>query len=243
MAGHSKWKQIKHKKAVTDARKGQLFSKLVKEVTVAARTGGVNPETNTRLRSALERAKSEGLPKENVERALERASGGTDGPLLQEFLYEATAGGGVQIIIEGITDNKNRTLAEIRHILSEHGGRFAESGSLLWNFEKIGTLEISEEENRHLSKEGVEEAVIDSGADNFTFGKGTWLVETKFAAREDVRKELEKKNVKTRGSGHDFKPRNTLALWTGETEDLESLLDALSEQGDVQEIYTNLQDK
>src|SRR3989338_6397039 len=192
MAGHSKWKQIKHKKAVTDARKGQLFSKLVKEVTVAARTGGVNPETNTRLRSALERAKSEGLPKENVERALERASGGTDGPLLQEFLYEATAGGGVQIIIEGITDNKNRTLAEIRHILSEHGGRFAESGSLLWNFEKIGTLEINRTDNPERSTDEIAIAAIEAGAGDFTQLEDSWIVETEFLRLAETRRALER---------------------------------------------------
>lgn len=138
MAGHSRWAQVKHKKAITDAKKGQLFSKIIREITVAAKTGGPNPETNPRLRSALDRAREIGLPKENAERAISRAGGSAGGTDLFEFLFEATAGG-VQILIEGITDNKNRTLAEIKKILTEHGAKFVPSGSLLWNFEKIWT--------------------------------------------------------------------------------------------------------
>lgn len=139
MSGHSKWSQIKHKKALTDAKKGNLFSKMVREITVAARTGGANPDMNPRLRAAIDRARSIGLPKDNIERALSRATGGGPEQELSEFLYEATASGGIQILIEGITDNKNRTLAEIKRILSGGGAKFVPSGSLLWNFEKVWT--------------------------------------------------------------------------------------------------------
>lgn len=161
MAGHSKWKQIKHKKAITDAKKGQLFSKMVREIMVAARIGGPSPDTNTRLRAAMERARERGLPKDNIERAIERASGEGEAGKLQEFLYEAIGPGGVYLLIEGITDNKNRTFAEIKRILAKHGARIVPPNSLLWNFEKEWTnegkdyraktpLEISAEEREKL---------------------------------------------------------------------------------------------
>ena len=136
MSGHNKWAQIKHKKAATDAKKGAVFSKMVREITIAARVGDPNPDANIRLKAAIERARSIGLPKENIDRAIAKASGQGDGAELFEFLYEASAPGGVAILIEGITDNKNRTINEIKHLLSTHGARLADPGSLLWNFEK-----------------------------------------------------------------------------------------------------------
>lgn len=181
MSGHSKWSQIKHKKAITDAKKGNLFSKMVREITIAARTGDPNPDANIRLKAAVERARSIGLPKDNIDRAIAKASGQGDGSELFEFLYEATAPGGVAILIEGITDNKNRTFNEIKHLLSKHDTRLANPGSLLWAFEKIWT-------------------------DN---------------------------------AGHIYKPRSPLVL--PETPlSLGTLLNAISEHDDVQEVYTNL---
>lgn len=151
MSGHSRWSQVKHKKAITDAKKGNLFSKMVREITIAAKTGSSaiagrnakagapNPEANIRLKAAIERARSIGLPKDNIERAVAKASGQGDGAELSEFLYEASAPGGVAMLIEGITDNKNRTLNEIKHLLSKHDARLADPGSILWNFEKTWT--------------------------------------------------------------------------------------------------------
>lgn len=138
MSGHSKWSQIKHKKASTDAKKGQLFSKLVKEITVAVKSGGTSQEGNLRLRSAIERGKSLGLPKDNIERAIERATGGGKDADLKEFLYEVLGPGGVFIIVTGITDNTNRTLNELKQILGEFGAKLVSPGSLLWNFERAG---------------------------------------------------------------------------------------------------------
>lgn len=160
MAGHSKWAQIKHKKTVSDAKKGRLFSKLAKEIMVATRIGGSSPETNVRLRSAIERARSLGMPKENIERAIERKEKAAEAGLLEEFLYEAMYGL-VQILIEGITDNKNRTLNEVRQILARRGAKFVPQNSLLWNFEKVWTdgnkeyrpktsLEITPEEQERI---------------------------------------------------------------------------------------------
>ena len=138
MSGHSKWSQIKHKKGATDAKRGQLFGKLVKEIAIAARSGSTDPAANARLRSALERAKDAGLPKENIARAIARARGNGEGAELSEILCEAAAPGGIAIIIEAITDSKNRTVNEIKHILTEHNGKLAQPGSLLWNFERVG---------------------------------------------------------------------------------------------------------
>lgn len=138
MSGHSKWSQIKHKKASTDAKKGQLFSKLVKEITVAVKSGGASQEGNLRLRSAIERGKSLGLPKDNIERAIGRAAGGGKDANLKEFLYEVLGPGGVFIIVTGITDNTNRTLNELKRILGEFRAKLTNPGSLLWNFDRKG---------------------------------------------------------------------------------------------------------
>lgn len=240
MSGHSKWTQIKHKKSLTDAKKGQLFSKLVREIMIASRDGGPNPENNARLRQAMERARSQGLPKDNMERAIARAGGTEEGAALQEFLYEATAPGGITIIIEGITDNKNRTLAEIRHLLNEHNAKLAEQGSLVWNFEKISLLELDNEENPGRSNEEIELAIIESGATDFKSLDKTWLVETDFTNLEKVRKSLEEAGIKIKEATHDYKARLPLALASEIKSPIEKLLDKLSEQGDVQEVYTNL---
>jgi len=239
MSGHSKWHQIRHKKALTDAKRGQLFSKLVKEIMIAVKSGGPSPDTNARLRSALERARTEGLPKVNMERAISRASGGGDASSLQEFLYEASAGGGIAILIEGITDNKNRTIAEIKKILNEYGARLAESGSLSWNFEKIGTIQFNSLENQNYSSEDLENIIIESGAQNFKTEQEIWIVETVFAELERVRSELERHGIKVREVGHDYKPKTTMDPPADSRPALENLLDALTEHDDVQEVYAN----
>lgn len=141
MSGHSKWHQIRHKKAITDAKRGQLFSKMVREIMVAVRTAGSSPDTNIRLRTALERAREQGLPKDNIERAVARASGAGVTGELQEFLYEAIGPGGVYLLTEGITDNHNRTFAEIKQILAKYDARIVPPNSLLWNFTKEWTKE------------------------------------------------------------------------------------------------------
>lgn len=239
MSGHNKWAQIKHKKAIIDAKRGQLFSKLVKEIMVAVKTGGSAPDTNIRLRSALLRAKEEGLPKENIDRAIMRASGQEEDPL-QEFIYEATTTGGVMIVIEGITDNKNRTTAEIKHILSLHNAKLAEQGSLLWNFEKIVTVEISKEKNAAKSPEKIEEAIIESGARDLQSFGDSILVEIDFQTREDVRKKLELAGIVAGDAAHNYKAKASITLREEEKSKLEPLFDAILSHEDVQEVYTNI---
>ena len=239
MSGHSKWAQIKHKKAVTDTKKGALFSKLVREITLAAKIGSPQPEVNPQLRQAIEKGRALGLPKLNIERAVERASG-KESEALQEFLYEASAPGGAMLLVEGITDNKNRTLAEVKHLLLDYGAKLAEPGSLTWNFDRVGLLEITLEDNPSLKTDDVEFIIIESGAENFKKINQTVLVETALEKRDEVRKSLEARGVKVGESSYDYQPRTVLVLDGAEKAALEVLLGKLSELTDVHEVYTNL---
>jgi len=240
MAGHSHWKQVKHKKGAADAKRGQLFSKLVKEITIAAREAGPNADANPRLRAARERARAEGLPKDNIERAIARAAGRGDGAELYEFLYEATAPGGIALLIEGITDNKNRTLNEIKHLLSERGGRLADPGSVAWNFEKVGVIECAAPDGA--APETNELAIVGSGARDFTKADDGWTVETDFAAQETVRATLERAGFSIRETYHDYKAKSPIALSPEIAPRIKTLLEALLEHDDVQEVYTNLRE-
>jgi len=239
MSGHSKWSQIRHKKGAADAKRGQLFGRLVKEIAIAAREGGVSPDANSRLRSAMERARSEGMPKDNIERAIARASGAGSDTQLVEILCEATAAGGSAIIIEAITDSRNRTINEIKHILSEHGAKLAEQGSLMWNFEKIGVIEIAAADNPAKTKTEVEGAIIESGASDFREDDGAWIVEAAYPDTDKVRLNLEQAGIVVKNTGHDYKPRTTVSLLPDAQEALEKLLHALSDHDDIQEVYTN----
>ncbi|MBI4224857.1 MAG: YebC/PmpR family DNA-binding transcriptional regulator [Candidatus Sungbacteria bacterium] len=242
MSGHNKWAQIKHKKAITDAKKGTLFSKMVREIAIAAKTGDPNPEMNIRLKAAIERARSIGLPKDNIDRAVAKAAGHGDGSELFEFLYEASAPGGVAILIEGITDNKNRTFNEIKHLLSKHDARLAEPGSLLWNFEKIGIIEVSRTNTLYANQEDFELALIGAGASDIACHEDATIVEVLFSDLAHVRKELKKLGVRIIQSGHDYKSRSPLSL-SELPASLETLLDAISEHDDVQEVYTNINNR
>ncbi len=240
MSGHSKWAQIKHKKAASDARKGNLFSKLVREITITARLGGADPSSNSRLRAALLRSRAEGLPKENIERAIARAAGDGKNSNLYEFLYEATGPAGAQILIEGITDNKKRTLAELRHLLDLHAARLADQGSLLWNFDKVGTIKIDLAAHAGKTKDAIELLAIETGASDLILTDDTLIVETPFAETDKIRAHLEHQGIVVKDSGHDFKPRAVFNPASSDRDALEKLIDALMEYDDVQEVYTNL---
>lgn len=240
MSGHSKWSQIKHKKAITDAKKGKIFSKLVREIMIAAKTGGGSSDSNVRLRSAIERAKAEGVAKDNIERAVTKGSGEGVGQELKEFLYEATGPGGVAILIEGITNSTNRSIAEIKHLLSKNHGRIGEPGSLVWNFQKIGILEVHADQNA-ASKDDIELAFIECGARDFSYMDNEWIVETDFTAREQVRRQLEEKGIIIKSSGHDYKPWTMLTFDNETISAIEALLEFLTDHDDVQEVYTNLE--
>jgi len=240
MSGHSKWSQIKHKKAITDKKRGKVFSKMVREIMIAAKTGG-GTDANVRLRSAIERAKAEGVAKDNIERAIAKGAGASVGQDFKEFLYEATGPGGIAILIEGITDSTNRTIAELKHLLSKNNGRISEPGSLLWNFQKVGILEISTDQNPSRSKDDIELACIESGARDFSQIENDWIVETDYTTRESIRKQLEEKGIVIKSSRHDYRPGTTVMFNEETLTSIEALLELLTDHDDVQEVYTNLE--
>lgn len=239
MAGHSKWKQIKHKKAAADAKRGNLFSKMSREITVAAKTGRNNPDFNARLRTAIDRAKDAGMPKENIDRAVQKSTNSSASEELSEVLYEAMGPGGSVILIEGITDNKNRTLNELKKILANNGGKLSDQGSCLWNFEKIGIIELTDQGG---NPDDLVERIINSGASDFKTVSGAWLVETSPQETEKVRRHLEKPGLEIKEVYQGYKCRNPIKLGVRDQENLDVLLEALGEQDDVQEIYTNIKE-
>lgn len=237
MAGHSRWTQIKHKKALTDAKKSQRFSKIIREILAAARDNP-DPQSNTRLRTVVDRARDEGVPKENIERAIARAAGPKDHHEdLDEFLVEAVFPGGVMLLIEGMTDNKNRTLAEIRHTLLRHGASLASPGSVVWNFEKVGVITLPREENAPMPDDEILLAAIDAGAEDVEHTGSNWTVKTKFNALPEVLAQLESRGIHVAQARHDFMAQRTVAV---DNDSIISLLEALGLHDDVEEVYTNI---
>ncbi|MGB3563244.1 MAG: YebC/PmpR family DNA-binding transcriptional regulator, partial [Thermoanaerobaculia bacterium] len=176
MAGHSKWAQIKRKKAVTDSRRGQLWTKLLKEITVAARLGGGDPEGNARLRTAIQDAKSANVPNDNMDRAIKRGTGQLEGMSIEEATYEGYGPGGVAVLVETVTDNKNRTVSEIRHLFSKNGGNLGESGCVGWMFEKRGYFAI---DNKEMSEEQFMEVALELGADDISIEDESYEIYTR----------------------------------------------------------------
>lgn len=238
MSGHSKWAQIKHKKAATDAKKGNLFSKLSRMITVVAKKGS-DPAMNSSLRMAIEKARGFSLPQNNIERAIKKAEEKTDAEGLEEVLYEAYGPGGSAMLIEGITDNKNRTTAEIKHLLSEYDGKLAEKGTVLWMFEKVAMFEIPRSQDKNA--EEIELALIDAGArdtateEDCVFG---------FFAPEEFDRAKEKlaaSGIMIRDWYLSWREKNQIPLAKDQKEKLMTLVEALEAHDDVQEIYTNVE--
>ncbi len=242
MSGHSKWSQIKHKKALTDAKKGKVFSKITRQIAVAARQKGGDPEINPALRMMIEKARSFNMPQENIERAVKKGTGELAGQKFEEFTLEAFGPGNVALIIEGTTDNKNRMVAEIKFLLGQHGGKLANIGSVLWLFERYGTLNIKKEVAQ--TKEDLELAAIDAGAQDFKWPDQDYLeIYTEPEELEKVKRALEEKKIIVGASSLDWKPKNEIILSDPKIkEQLEKLLEALDENDDVSEIYNNLKD-
>jgi len=240
MSGHSKWSQIKHKKALTDAKKGKVFSKITRQIAVAARQKGSDQETNPALRTLIEKARSFNMPQDNIERAIKKGAGELASQKFEDFTLEAFGPGNAALIIEGTTDNKNRTVSEIKFLLSESNGKFANIGSVLWLFERCGTVNIKRPANN--SRETLELAAIDAGASDFK-----WLddenieIDTKPEELEKVRKSLTEKGFPSADSSLDWKPKNEVTVSDAKTkEQLNKLLEALDENDDVNEIYSNI---
>lgn len=237
MAGHSKWSQIKHAKAVTDHRRGKIFTKLAREVIVAAREGGGDPDANFRLRMAIQRAKDANMPNDNIERAIKRGTGESDdGVQMIEMTYEGYGPGGVAIMLETLTDNRNRTVSDVRTTLTRAGGNLAESGAVSWQFDKRGviTVEASEDEAEEFTL-----VAIDAGADDFDADSDSLQVFSEPGSLEDVRSALESSDATISSSEVSLIPSNTVPLDSRSAGQILRLLDQLEDLDDVQKVYSN----
>lgn len=240
MSGHSKWSQIKHKKGITDVKKGKTFSKIARMISVAAREGGGDPNANYKLRMIIDKAKTVNMPSDNVDRAIKKGTGALEGVKMEEFTYEAYGPGGIALIIEGITDNKNRTLSEIKHLLSSQGGKFAETGSVSFLFQKKGIVIISKEENE-FNKESLELTAIDAGAEDLKWQDENILeITTKPEDLEKIKAALKQADIVIESSSLDWMPMTEINVEDEKTRGkVERLVEALDEHDDVNDIYSN----
>ena len=236
MAGHNKWSKIKRKKGVNDAKRGALFTKLIREITVAAREGGGDPDYNARLRLAVDTAKAEDMPNENIERAIKRGTGELEGVNYEEATYEGYGPGGVALFIECLTDNTNRTVADIRHTLGKHGGSLGTDGSVAWQFDRKGQFVVDACE---YSEEAVFEAALEGGAEDIQGDGDEFVITTELADFADVRDSLEAADIETTSKELTRIPTNEVAVAGKDAEQLVKLLDALEDLDDVQKVHSN----
>lgn len=237
MSGHSKWAQIKRKKAVTDAARGRLFTRMIKEIQIAARLGGPHPEGNPRLRFAIELAKKNSMPADNIKRAIARGAGLDGGAALEELTYEAYAPGGVAIMIETATDNRNRTVGEMRHILGKYGGSLGESGSVSWMFTKKGVISVPSAGQK---EDDLLLLVIDAGADDLkSVDPEFFEISTASDQFENVRSALEQAGIPIEEAKLSQIPTNLIRVEGTDAERLVKLIEAIEENDDVQNVYSN----
>jgi YebC/PmpR family DNA-binding regulatory protein len=237
MSGHSKWATIKHKKAATDAKRGNLFTKLIREITVAAKNGGGDPSTNARLRTALERAKQSSMPQDNIDRAIKKGTGELEGITYEEFTIEGYGAGGVAIMVELLTDNKNRTTADIRNIFSKKNGNIAGAGSVSWMFQKKGYIEIDRKIEPDEDK--VMGIVLDAGAQDMQTEEDIYTVTTDTRDLEVVKKTLENNKIKIKSAEITMIPSTAIKLEGETAKQVLGLVEALEEHDDVQNVYAN----
>ena len=236
MAGHSKWKQIKHYKAATDAKRGAKFTKLIREITVAAKAGGGDPDGNPRLRTAIDTAKAASMPKENIERAVKKGTGELEGVDYVEVLYEAYGPGGVALMIQALSDNPTRTVAEVRHKLSRGGGNLGATNSVAWMFDRKGQLYI---DAAGRDEDSAMEAALEAGAEDFARAGDQFVVTTEPAQLHAVKDALEAKGVTTAEASIEWIPKNTVRVEGKDAESLVKLLEALEDLDDVQKVEGN----
>lgn len=235
MAGHSKWAQIKRKKAVNDAKRGQHFTKLIREITVAARGGG-DPDFNPRLRLAVDTAKAANMPAENIERAIKKGTGELEGVNYDEVAYEGYGAGGVALYIETLTDKANRTVADVRHVLTKHGGSLGTSGSVAWQFERLGQVYI--DATRH-DEDATLMAALEAGASDMRRDGDLFIITTEMPAFNAVQDSLRVQGIAWEDAELAMVPKSTVDVSGDDQQRLVRLLDALDELEDVQKVYTN----
>ena len=236
MAGHSKWANIRHRKGAQDKKRSKIFTKLIKEITIASRLGGGEISSNPRLRKAVSNAKSSNLPSDKIERAIKKGTGELEGVTYEEVTYEGYGPGGVAILINTITDNKNRTVAEIRHLLSKFDGNLGENGSVSWMFDKTGQIIM---ESKSESEDTVFEDAIDAGADDFYAGDNFYLVSTSVDQLMVIRDRLDNAGYVIKSAEIEMVPKTIQKLDDLGANKFLKLLDALEDNDDINKVYTN----
>jgi YebC/PmpR family DNA-binding regulatory protein len=236
MSGHSKWHTIKHKKGAADAKRGKIFTRIIKELTVAARNGGGDPNSNPRLRTVIAEAKSVNMPADNIKRAIQRGTGELPGVSYDEITYEAYGPGGVAIMIDVLTDNKNRTVGEMRHVLSKYGGNLGESNSVAWMFEKKGYIVV---EKAGADEDKLMAAVIDAGADDMRDDDDNWEIVSPPDAYEAVLEAVKAMGIEPAASEIAMLPQNYIKLEGKSAQQMVKLMDLLEEHEDTKKVWTN----
>jgi len=236
MSGHSKWSSIKHQKGVTDAKRGQLFTRLTREIIVAVREGGSNPEANLRLRLAIQRARDNNMPMDNIERSIKRGSGQTEGASLVEMVLEGYGPSGVAILVQSLSDNRNRTLQDVRNIFSRHGGNLGESGCVAWLFDRRGLITV---ETKELDAEELALDAIDAGAEDVSIENNYIEIYTKPEELEKVREALGQKNLPIASAELSMVPKTTVEVEEKAALQTLKLLDRLEELDEVQHVSSN----
>jgi len=237
VAGHSKWANIKHKKAAQDAKRGQVFTKIARQITVAVKEGGPDPETNFKLRLAVEKARSVNMPNDNIERAVNRGIGGLDGNNYEEIVYEGYGPNGVAILMDVLTDNRNRTASEVRHRLSKFGGNLGESGCVAWMFDKKGLVVIEKQDQ--IDEDELMMAALEAGAEDVQTDVDVYKVLTAPGDFTQVRAALTDAGYEFLVAEVSMIPQNSIMVSSEESEKIERLIEALEELDDVQQVYTN----
>jgi YebC/PmpR family DNA-binding regulatory protein len=236
VSGHSKWATIKHKKGKTDAKRGKLFSKLSRAITVAAREGGTDPAMNISLANAIEKAKAESMPKDNIEKAIQRGGGGVEGEQYESIVYEGYGPAGVAIIVDVLTDNRNRSAAEVRNIFSKHGGQLAQPGAVAWVFERRGSIRV---DGTRYAEDDIMAAAIDAGAEDVVQDGDQFEVLTEPADFAAVRDGIVAAGIEFEQADLTMIPKNTVKLEENDARKTMKIMDALEDSDDVQEVYAN----
>lgn len=236
MAGHNKWSQIKHRKGAQDAKRGKLFTKVVKEITIAARDGGGDPDANARLRRALDLARVNNVPADNIQRAIKRGTGELEGVNYEELLYEGVGPAGTLFLVSAVTDNRNRTAPELRKIFDKQGGQLGTSGSALWAFDERGVIYLPREA---ASEEQLFEVAAESGADDIVDEGEQWCITTAREACDTVREALEQAGLAISSSGLAYLPKTPKQVGGDDVERLIALAEALDDHDDVQDVFTD----
>ncbi len=236
MSGHSKWHSIKHKKAKVDAARGKVFTKIIKELTVAARVGGGDSAMNPRLRVAVSAAKSANMPAKNIDNAIKKGTGEMPGVVYEDIVYEGYGPGGIAVYIDAVTDNKNRTVAEIRHMLSKYGGNLGENGSVAWMFERKGMIAVEKE---NYTEDQLFEISLECGAEDMETNDDEFVIYTSFEDFNQVRTDLEANDIKISSAELTMIPKNTVQIEGKEAEQLMNLMTKIDDHDDIQNVYAN----